>query len=365
MGENQVKQAIVFFCIVSLWTDIGCNAVGGINAPRWSEEKADKWYRKQGWQVGCNFIPSTAVNQLEMWQAQTFDAETIDRELGWAASIGFNSVRVYLHDLAWQGDADGFKKRIDRFLEIADKRGIRPMFVLFDDCWNSSPRPGRQPEPIPGVHNSRWVQSPGSKSVTDLNSWPGLERYVKDIVGSFGKDGRVLVWDLYNEPGNSNMGNKSLPLLKATFKWAREARPKQPLTAGIWHQQLTELNKYQLSASDVITFHNYNNVENLKQQITQLKKGGRPLICTEYLRRPGGSRFQSHLPIFKAEKVGCYNWGLVSGRTQTIYPWGSPKGSPEPEIWFHDMLRGDGTPFDPQEVELIQRLTCDNRLGSK
>ncbi len=330
-----------------------------LKTARWSKERANEWYQKQPWLVGCNFAPSTAVNQLEMWQEDTFDPDTIDRELGWAARIGFNSARVFLHDLAWQADPDGFKKRISKFLEIADRHGIRPMFVLFDDCWNADPKIGKQPDPIPGVHNSGWVQSPGKKIVNDPSSWSRLEQYVKDIIGAFATDKRVVFWDLYNEPGNSDQGVKSLHLLEKTFHWAREAKPTQPLTVGVWFDN-KPLNDFQLEASDIITFHNYNDADSLTRHITELKKHDRPVICTEWLRRKV-STVPTHLPIFKRETVGCYNWGLVSGKTQTIFPWGSKQGSPEPETWFHDLLRKDGSPFDPQEIELFRELTGKKR----
>jgi hypothetical protein len=323
---------------------------------RWTRDRANAWYKKQPWLVGCNYIPSTAVNQLEMWQADTFDPRTIDRELGWADDLGFNTMRVFLHDLAWEGDPAGFRKRIGEYLAIAHRHHIRTTFVLFDDCWNQHPRPGKQPAPVPGVHNSGWVQSPGTAAVTDPKRWPRLQRYVKDVIGSFGKDSRVLLWDLYNEPGNNKLGERSLPLLEETFRWARAARPEQPLTVGLWFED-RKLNDFQLRASDVTTFHNYNPAENLRAQIRELKKLGRPVICTEYMARTRASRFETHLPIFKEEHVGCYNWGFISGKSQTIYPWGSPQGAPEPRVWFHDVLRADGTPFDPKEVALLKRLT--------
>lgn len=326
---------------------------------RWSKERANAWYARQPWLIGCNFIPSTAVNQLEMWQEQTFDLETIDRELGLAAGIGFNTVRVYLHDLAWRADAAGFKKRIGKYLETADRHGIRTMFVVFDDCWNDNPKIGPQPAPIPGVHNSGWLQSPGRKTVLDRRAWQKLEPYVLDVIGSFRDDRRILMWDMYNEPGNRKLGDRSLPLLTAAFKWARAAKPTQPLTVGIYggSAKLKPLRDFQLAASDVITFHNYGSARSLTSQIRKLKALGRPVICTEYLSRGRGSRFQTHLPIFKRERVGCYNWGLVSGKTQTIYPWGSKKGAPEPKMWHHDIFRKDGTPFDTAEIELIRKLT--------
>jgi hypothetical protein len=323
---------------------------------RWSAEAANGWGAKQPWLVGCNFIPSTAINQLEMWQADTFDPKTIDRELGWAESLGFNCARVYLHDLAWEADAAGFKKRIDDYLKIAHKHGIHTIFCIFDACWQPDPKVGKQPAPEPGIHNSGWVQSPAHKIVTEPKEWGRLERYVKDIVSHFGQDKRILMWDVYNEPGNSGFGEKCLPLLKETFRWAREAKAAQPLTSGIWYDN-KKLNAYQLETSDVITFHNYNDAANLKKQIEDLKKLGRPVICTEWMARTRGSKFETHLAIFKEAKVGCLSWGLVSGKTNTIYPWNSPKGGPEPMPWFHDIFRPDGTPFDAKEVAVIKKLT--------
>ncbi len=226
--------------------------------------------------MGCNFIPSTAVNQLEMWQADTFDVHTIDRELGWAADIEFNSVRVFLHDLVWQAEPETFKQRIDTFLGTASRHNIRTVLVIFDDCWNDEPKLGRQPAPLPGVHNSGWMQSPGSQGVLGRN-WARLERYVSDIVGAFGRDPRVLFWDLYNELGNNGHGVNSLPLLQAAFGWARAMDPIQPLTAGIWFDQL-ELNEFQTSASDIITFHHYHHVTSLQEWITRLRAANRPLV---------------------------------------------------------------------------------------
>ena len=322
---------------------------------RWSEEKANTWYRHLPWPVGCNFIPSNAINQLEMWQADTFDLATIDRELGWAAALGMNTARVYLHDLAWEVDPAGFKARMHAFLGCAAQHGIRPILVFFDDCWNPTPTAGRQPAPVPGVHNSGWLQSPGIAAVNNPAAWPRLEAYVRDVAGHFRADERILLWDLYNEPGNSKQDERSLPLLCKVFEWAREVDPIQPLSAGLWYED-TPLNAFQLAASDVITFHNYNDAGKLAAQIAALRPHGRPLICTEWLRR-GHSDVAACLPVFQRTRVGCCNWGLVSGKTQTIYPWGAPAGAPEPAVWFHDLLRPDGSPFNPDESRVFGELT--------
>jgi len=326
-----------------------------IESTTWTRERANEWASDLPWLVGCNFIPSTAINQLEMFQEDTFDPVTIDRELGWASAIGYNTVRVYLHDLLWEDDSSEFIKRVHEYLSIASQHGIRTVFVLFDDCWNTNPKTGPQPAPIPGVHNSGWMQSPGKHVVNHPGEWERLRHYVQGVIENFGQDERVLFWDLYNEPGNNKQGAASLPLLQKTYQWARQVPSSQPLTAGIWFDN-TELNEFQLVNSDIITFHNYNDAANLEHQIQDLKGFGRPLVCTEWMRRPI-STFLTHLRIFRSEGVGCLQWGLASGKTQTIYPWGSPPDSPEPEIWFHDLFQADGKPYDPAEIEIIRKYT--------
>ncbi len=323
----------------------------------WPKEKANEWYKKQGWLVGADFLPSTAINQLEMWQAETFDAATIDKELGWAANIGMNVMRVYLHDLAWKADATGFKKRMDDFLSIAAKHRIKILFCIFDDCWNPDAKTGMQPPPKTGVHNSGWVRSPNLIVHNNPALWDYLYEYVTDILTTFKNDQRILMWDLYNEPANSGYGLTSFPLLKKIFEWSWNVRPSQPLTVGVWFMEFPEINKYQLENADVITFHNYSDTVSMKEAIDSLQKRGRPVICTEYMARTNNSKFETHLPVLKRYKVGAINWGLVSGKSNTIFPWGSKEGSTEPNPWFHDIFRKDGTPYDVREVELIKKLT--------
>lgn len=325
--------------------------------PRWSSEQANQWYSRQPWLVGSNFIPSTAINQLEMWQAETFDPRTIDRELGYAENIGMNTMRVYLHNLPWEQDAAGFKKRINEYLAIADKHRIKTMFVLFDSCWNDNPKPGPQPAPKPGVHNSGWVRAPGTERLFDSRTWGGLEGYTKDILRTFGNDSRVLAWDLFNEPSNSGYMDSVMPLLKKTFEWAKEANPSQPITAGWWHDHPLS-NEFIFDNSDIITFHNYGPPDKLEVQIKELQKMKRPLICTEYMARTRGSLFETCLPVFKQYHVGAINWGLVKGKTNTIFAWDTPlPGVNEPPVWFHDIFRTDGTPFSRKEVDFIKTLT--------
>ena len=342
----------------------------------WTKEQANDWYAKQGWLVGCDFVPSTAIHELEMWQAATFDTATINRELGWAASLGMNTVRVYLHDLLYQQDAEGFLQRMDAFLQIASRHHIKPLFVLFDSVWDPFPKLGTQREPKPGVHNSGWVQNPGKEALLDSTQYPRLETYVKAVVGKFASDDRVLGWDVWNEPENMNNEyyrkmeplNKAdivLVLLKEAFEWARSANPQQPLTAGLWSgdwsapEKLKPIETLMVEESDVISFHNYDSATSFEKNIVELQRYGRPILCTEYMARGNNSTFEGSLPIAKKYNVAAYNWGLVDGKSQTIYPWDSWKKAykGEPEVWFHDIFRKDGTPYRKAETDLIKKLT--------
>jgi hypothetical protein len=345
---------------------------------RWTEKRANDWYATQPWPVGANFLPSTAINELEMWQGATFDETTIDRELGWAEGIGMNTMRVFLHNLLWEQDPKGSTERIDKFLVIADRHHIRPIFVLFDSCWEPFPKLGPQHPPIPGVHNSGWVQAPGAEVLADPTQTPRLENYVKGVVGAFANDQRILAWDLWNEPDNGNESsyargeprNKNeiiFGLLPQVFAWARTAHPVQPLTSGLWHgewvslETMPPLARVQIAESDVISFHNYGWPEDFEARVKQLEQFHRPLICTEYMARGAGSTFDTILPIAKAHHVGAVNWGLVVGKSQTNLPWDSwqkPYVTTPPTIWFHDVFYPDGKPYRQREADIIRSLTA-------
>ena len=345
-------------------------------AQRWPAQQANDWYTRQPFLVGSNFIPSTAINELEMWQADTFDLPTIDRELGWAGGLGMNTMRVFLHNLLWQQDSAGFLRRTDQFLQVADKHHIRIMFVLLDSVWDPYPKLGRQRDPKPHVHNSGWVQAPGAEILKNEPRWnQELKPYVVGVISHFRDDPRVLMWDLMNEPDNENgsyktqeLPNKAevaLRLLREEWKWARSSNPSQPLTSGVWKDgwssddKLSAMASFQLQNSDVITFHSYDPPDEMKSRIASLRRFGRPIFCTEYMARPRGSTFAAILPLLKAERVGAYNWGFVNGKSQTIYPWDSWEKTytGEPPVWFHDIFRKDGSPYDPKEVTLIRQLT--------
>lgn len=343
---------------------------------RWTPAAANAWYAKQPWLVGANYVPSDAINQLEMFQAATFNPQLNEKELALAESIGMNTMRVFLQDQLWQQDSAGFTQRLDAFLAIAARHHIKPLLVLFDSCWEADPHLGPQHPPIPGIHNSGWVQSPGAIGLTDPSYEPRLKAYVQGVVGAFAKDDRILGWDIWNEPDNTNDSKPLEPknkaalvagLLPKAFAWARSAHPTQPLTSGVWHENdwsnavsLSPVARIQLNESDIITFHDYGWPEQFEARIKSLQPLGRPIICTEYMARGNGSTFDGSLPVAKKYNVGAINWGFVAGKTQTYLPWDSwqkPYVLTQPIIWFHEVFRQDYTPYRQREIDLIRSLT--------
>jgi hypothetical protein len=362
---------------------------------RWSVERIQDWQKREGWRVGANFLPSTAINQHEMWSAATWDPETLKRELDLVRDTGMNTLRVFLHDRTYAEDAEGFLKRLDLFLSMCAERGIKPMLVFFDDCWLSpSQVPTLIPAPRPGTHNSGWLQSPGSDLVraypTDKALQQRLRSYVQSVIRRFANDPRILAWDLFNEPGNrANRrfdekgqelpGDHRLPpeikgdcaLLRDVFQWAREINPQQPLTSGVWTGLTpapSPVVRLQLENSDFISFHSYGKLDVVKGMVAQLRKNapGRPLLCSEYMARNNGCTFEAILPFFAAENISAMSWGFVDGKSQTKYGWSSWKQPEpdEPKLWLHDLYRKDGTPYRQAEVDLIRKLSAEKKKGA-
>lgn len=356
----------------------------------WSKEKANAWYAAQPFILGANFQNSSAINQLEMFQADTFNPAEIDREIGWAKEkFAMNTMRVYLHDALYAQDPQGFLNRFEQLLAIADKHGVRIMPVLFDSVWNPDSELGRQHPPVPGVHNSGWLQTPDRHVLVDPSKEAQLEAYVKAVVGRFANDKRVVLWDVWNEPDNPGGGSwndDQLPdeqrriaeLLPKAFRWAREAGATQPLSSGVWigpdwsptSTTLTLIQRIQLAESDVITFHNYEWPESFENRVKQLRPYGRPIVNTEWMARGNGSTVDAVLPVAARENVGMINWGLVDGKTQTRFPWDSwekPYVQSQPTVWFHDLMHRDGRPYRDREAEIFRKIAADEaaeRAGS-
>ncbi len=370
-------------------------AVQPVEIPgHWSAERANQYYTKFSWRIGCNYIPATAINQIEMWQAESFDPRTIEKELDRAQNLGFNLLRVFLHELVWATDEKGLYDRMDQFLKITDQRGMVVDFVLFDDCHHPLGKMGPQPLPVPGYHNSGWLNSPTrdvaqryAAGKSDAREAAQLKGYVQATLRRFKNDQRVFMWELYNEPGRGRglagsmegaagdaWGDKSAKLLLDAWKWAREVAPSQPICStaegcvGPANLEIARLN------SDIASFHCYAAPAKLGKVCQRYAATGRPAICTEVLKRPE-STVQGCYPVLKQHHIGAVGWGFVSGKTGTIWPWDSRKGKdvdqlraagkvikpgdafPEPKEWFHDLYRMDGTPFDQKEIDFIQQLT--------
>jgi len=356
-------------------------AVASAEAGRWSADRANAWYQAQPWLVGANYVTSTAVNQLEMFQAGTYDPRRIDGELRYAQRIGFNTMRVFLHDQLWVQDPAGFSRRLAQFVGIAASHNIRPLFVLFDSCWDPSPRSGRQRPPVAGIHNSGWVQSPGAARMQGPPYDRGLYDYVTGVVSLFAQDPRVLGWDVWNEPDNpakdyrkterTDKQAQVADLLPRVFDWVRAVNPVQPLTSGVWQGHWkdpggrSKIADIQLNQSDVISFHSYGKPAEFEARIAELTPQGRPILCTEYLARTLGSTVEGILPIAKKHRVAAYNWGFIAGRTQTYLPWDSwnePYGE-LPKTWFSDLIHPDGRPHKDSEILAIQQLTGAGAAG--
>jgi Cellulase (glycosyl hydrolase family 5) len=347
----------------------------------WSVEKANAWYQKQGWILGANYLPITAINQLEMFQKETFDVKTIDKELALAASIGMNTMRIFLHDILWKQDKAGFKLRLNTLLSLCAKHNIKPILVFFDSCWNPFPHTGKQHAPVSGLHNSGWVQSPGADILTDEKQWPLLENYVKDIIASFKNDSRILAWDVWNEPDNTNGSSYSRwepmnkieqvnKLLPKIFQWARSQNPSQPLTSGVWvawkgswHKDSSHTynatEKIQFANSDIISFHSYQEPKDFEEKCVQLTSFGRPIICTEYLARGLKNTPITVLPMAKKYNIGMVNWGFADGKDQTKYPWDSwdkSRYTKDPELWHHLLFNADYTPYIKEEIDFFKQM---------
>ncbi len=358
----------LFICFTAILFAACCGA-NDTPAARWSEQRANEWYYAQEWPVGFNYVAGTAINQFEMWQGDSFDPATIEQEMGMAEGLGFNTVRIFLHDLVWEADPEGFKQRVGEFLSICERHGLKAIVTFFTNGGRfEDPQLGKQPDAVQGVHNSQWIQSPGAPAVNDPAQWPRLERYVKDIMTTFKDDPRVYMWCLYNEPESSKQGAQSLPLLREVFKWGREVDPSQPLTSPIWicpglH---ATRNNFPIVGflgenCDVMTFHCYYEPEEMETFISIMKQYGRPMVCQEYMGRPR-STFEQILPILKRENAGAISWGLTAGKCNFHLQWSSKAGDPEPEVWFHDIYRMDGTPYSQQEVDFIRSMTADKRM---
>ena len=290
-----------------------------------------------------------------MWQAETYDPTTIDRELGWAENIGMNTMRVFLHNLVYGAGSEGIREA-HRWVS----RRLRRVTIYGRSLCFSTPA---------GIRIQNWDRSfrrcqgcttpvgcrhPGPDVLEDPTQVPRLEQYVKGIVGTFANDSRVLAWDMWNEPDNGNDSSYERRSEKQKRDYARAlaaglcmgsfGAPTQPLTSGVWHgdwsstAMMTPLPNPD-EQSDVVSFHNYGWPEDFEAHVKMLEQFHRPLICTEYMARGAGSTFDTVLPVAHENHVGAINWGLVQARARRFFPGihGNTRMPPiKPPIWFHD-----------------------------
>ena len=326
-------------------------------SPRWSVEKAQAWGAANPWWCGVNYIPANAVNYTAMWDKTSFSPDVIRRELRLMTDMGMNSVRFVMQYKVYEDDPQYFLGVFEKFLSLCEEAGVKAMPIFFDDCAfgvNTDPVVGRQSEPLEGWYAWAWSPSPGHTMVVDERAHPKLERYVKDIISRHRDDGRIILWDLYNEPTNGGLGHRSFPLLRKTFAWAREVDPSQPISSGMWNGDKA-LNEILLANSDIVTFHCYANANVTAAEIKRHKASGRPVICTEWMNRPVQSTVKECLGLFAEADAGCILWGLVNGKTQTHLRWGHrPENLPYKGVWQHDLYHGDLTPYDPKEIDIIK-----------
>ena len=355
----------------------------------WSREQACDWYNNRPWLRGCNFMSSIDANRVEQWQELDFEEhmKVADAELKLAADTGFNTIRLVMEIAVWDAEHDSYMKHLEHYLETAWKYGISSMIVFGNDCM---PPKDENWKPVKtGVQTCDWGYHGGRKYSQHgrfaqmgyhLLDEPEYEHKFYDmeaeIIDKYKDDPRVCIWDLYNEPGNSHRDSVTMPHLKKYYETAWEIRPSQPLTSGAWRDLtkgyggLSEVEKYVLDNSDIISFHNYGDYLTNIKILRFLKTLGRPIICTEWLCRGLHNTVQEIYPLFYLEKVGCYNWGFVAGKYQTYEPWESiwadyaAGGARDFDFtkWFHDLYRPSYRPYDPHEIDLIKEV---NRLADE
>ena len=334
-------------------------------AERWSEEKANEWYASQPWPVGCVYMPSYGGTPVEIWGKEYFKPEVVDSELALAEDLGFNAIRLFLCDVVWQEDPKGFMERLEETVRLADKHGMRILMTFFTNGGTiKNPYTGPQPQPVPGVHNSVWMSSPGKDVVNNPEKWPVIERYLKQVMKRYRNDPRILAWCLYNEPEHTD-GFNTLSFIKEVYRWAREVNPSQPLTSPMCalpdaRSYNKPISDFICANSDIISFHCYDDIDRTRQFVDYALQFGRPVLCSEWMARTRGSDYPSILPLFKEKKIGSFSYGLVNGKQQCQYPWNKMvDGKPvpfteEPELWFHDLFRPDHSPYDAEEIRFIK-----------
>ena len=365
---------------------------------RMTKQEIWEWYNKNPWLTGCNYVPSKSP-ELSIWQEDTYQEilPTVQHELDIIQKLGMNTVRMGIPFNIWYHEKDKFFDRMDSILSLLDHHGITLMPILFNDCVNFG-RPEDISVPYPkGKHNwdigyhggharnqfsgipeiskdpnlskkDRFFSDKGWIYWDEEEYRPILLEYTHQIISRFRNDKRIIIWDIWNEPGNCNRGSLSVPYLKEAFQAAREEDPIQPLTAGVWEYpehygednsiDVDEIGRLAINLSDIVSFHCYSRFEKVKKVVNALEREGRPMLNTEWLNRILGNRIEDQLPFYRNKRIGSYLWGCVAGYSQHYLPWGNllKDKSLDFTLWQHDLFRGDGKPYDPDEIKMIKDI---------
>ena len=370
----------------------------------WTKERAWKWYDAQPWIRGCNYMPASAANHLELWQSYGSEERfaEVEREMALAERAGFNTMRVILAKWGfsvWYHDHDGFMRNFERTLAVFARHGIRAIVVLGNDCsrpkelWEL-PKLGPQSWDL-GYHGGRkksetasYPDAVGYTMLDDPVLRPKFFEMCEELVGKYAQDDRILLWNVWNEPGQSNRGEKTVVDMRELFGRLWKIDPKQPLAADLfwgdygmgpghaneWAWQGTptghklgflRAQKLAGELSDIISYHCYDAYAFQVRLIRELKDFyGRPLVNTEWLARCRHCNVEELYPLYYLERIGAVNWGLVAGAYQTYEPWegmweeverGGGKGY-DLTKWFHDLYRPSHRPYDPREIDLIRKF---------
>ena len=265
-----------------------------MSTKKWSIAKAKEWHEKTPWLRGCNYLPADCCNRIAFWQELDFEQHlaTMDKELALMTSIGFNSIRMILEFVVWDQQHDGFMQRFERVLQTAAKHGIGLMVGFGNDC--VMPKDDTEFRlPSVGPQHCDWGYHGGQKH-KHRPLPPGVAGYnpfldepetaervyamIHEIMAKYAADPRIVVWDLFNEPGNANRGEITLPHLKQFFAEARKQETLQPVTTGVWgwaaKRTYAPTEAFSLENSDVISYHNYLPYQANIDQIIELRKYG-------------------------------------------------------------------------------------------
>ena len=291
------------------------------------------------WVKGAVFVPTTAVNEAQQWDQ--YDPAVNERELHYASVYGINCVRVYLHYLIYLKNKDALLNHIEDFLTRANKYGIKTEFVFFDDCWNQPDSDLLSPDyhyppPIAGVHNSRWIVSPGEDARKHYaENRDRLKAYVQDIVNAHKADSRIAFWETYNEP---NKSPETRQLLQDSIAWIHETGTKIPVTA-------TGREFAGGPYSDFISWHEYGNYN---------YTGAPEELCTECMNREGQD-VPGIVEHFK-DKTGFIMWEFGIGRDNCRFAWHDNRQNPRKDETpkpFHGVVYPDGHPWSVDDVKAL------------